>query len=96
MKVGSIVKLKQAMLGNSAGTIGVCYEEYNLEGKGLSFIFKNGNYDGFSTEEREAFLEETGFNEKVSTYQFSNVMKLSMDFDSGVFEKALNEEACVE
>jgi hypothetical protein len=92
MRVGSVVTLKvEGMLGNPAGTRGVAYEEYNIgaEHPGLSFIFANGHYDGFSTEEQQAFLWEFGFDESVAGYQFRNVMQLSADFEKGVFDSCL-------
>lgn len=56
---------------------------------GLSFIFANGNYDGFSTEEQQDYLHEIGFDGSVAGYQFSNVMNLSRDFQMGVFDSCL-------
>ena len=92
MKVGTLVKLKTALLGNPAGTIGVCYEEYDLgEGSAGSVIFPNGNYDGFSPQEQEKFLEVIGGHLGCSMYEFTNVMKLSTDFQDGVFAGVLGD-----
>lgn len=89
MKVGTLVKLKCNCLGNPAGTVGVCYEYYVLGGESASsFIFENGNYDGFSTDDQKLFLERIGHYPL--TYTFTNVMKLSKDFEDGVFEGALH------
>jgi len=83
---GSIVRLKECMLGNNAGEIGVAYDEYNLsEGPGISVIFPNGKYDGFSPEEQKKFLELVDFDAKVSIYNFHNVMELSQHFKTGFF-----------
>ena len=87
--VGQIVKLKQACLGNEPGTLGVCYEDYYIGHEGSSFIFKNGNYDGFDLEEQKLFLEKVGLSIELSDYQFTNVMKLSQDFDRGIFDSVL-------
>lgn len=89
LKLGSIVKLKVPCLGNPAGSVGVCYEEYGDVGR--SFIFQNGNYDGFSRDEQASFLYEIGFSPEVSLYQFKNMMKLSDDYRGGIFERPLSE-----
>ena len=90
MVVGTTVKLKVSCLGNNAGALGVCYSKDNDLGRpSYGVIFENGNYDGFSPEEVRDFLEETGFAMSVRDYQFTNVMKLSRDFDDGVFHAAL-------
>lgn len=86
MTVGTIVRLKRACLGNDDGTLGVGFNDY---GSGCQFIFANGEYDGFSLEEQKMFLEEVGFSEEVSGYQFRSVMYLSDDFRRGVFNSAL-------
>lgn len=90
-KVGTIVKLKVACLGNEAGTKGVVFYDY---GDGYQAIFKNGNYDGFSTVskmpsgqiEAEFFLEEIGFCSEVSFYVFKNVIAVERDFRAGIFD----------
>lgn len=88
MKVGTIVELLRPMLGNKAGVKGVVYENYNIgHGPGISVIFVNGEYDGFSVDERK-FLKKVGFNKKLSYYIFTNVMKLSNDFRDGFFNDA--------
>ena len=89
MKIGSIVRLKSECLDNPVGSIGVCYEEYSEEGR--SFIFQNGNYDGFSKEDQRHFLSEIGFSPKASTYTFRNVLELSRDFKNGFFDDSLVE-----
>jgi len=72
--VGQIVKLKQACLGNEPGTLGVCY-------------------DGFDLEEQKLFLEKVAFSKELSGYRFMNVMKLSQDFDRGVFNSYLYKKS---
>lgn len=88
IKIGTKVRLKIDCMANDKGTIGVCYETYNLgDGNGASIIFPNGEYDGFSEEEQTYFLEiieNTTFR-----YEFTNVMKLSADFNKGVFNEIL-------
>ena len=79
MKVGTIVKLKLACLGNKAGTRGVVFLDY---GTGFQAIFENGNYDGFSEminmphdmSEAGLFLDYVGFCKELESYQFQNVI----------------------
>ena len=83
-KVGDLYVLTRHGLGNPAGTLGVCYEVYKLDGcPGYSFIFANGGYDGFSPSEVNMFLIRIGRDESVADYEFTNVMKLTEDFDNG-------------
>jgi hypothetical protein len=83
------------MLGNPVGTLGVAYESYNIGVPGaLSFIFENGNYDGFSLDEQIQFLEEVGFDSIVASYQFRCVVRLMTDFRNGVFNSAFKEPTC--
>jgi hypothetical protein len=91
--VGDVVRLKVPCLGNSVGTLGVCYEEYRIEAhRGASFIFVNGNYDGFSMEEQMEFLEYVRNESGMRKYKFQNVMMLAEDFRHGMFAASLKEE----
>jgi len=102
LKVGTIVKLVVPCLGNQIGTVGICYEEYDLGEPGAgSVIFENGNYDGFSPLEQERFLEEIGYDDAISHYGFTNVMNLSRHYDEGmftsIFESAkMSQHVCTE
>lgn len=93
LDIGDVVKLKFECLGNEPGTLGVVYDVYEFEGhretwRGVSVIFQNGEYDGFGEDEQEMFLEYIYTHENFN-YTFKNVMKLSQDFDKGVFEPVL-------
>jgi len=89
MLVGTVVRLKVHCLGNPAGTLGVCYDKYELDGReGHAFIFENGNYDGFGPEEVNDCLEVLTVHEQSTIYKFKNVMQLSRDFENGVFADA--------
>ena len=98
MRVGTIVKLRRECLGNPVGTIGVVFYNYS---DGSQVIFKNGEYDGFNETdsvvvfgdktEKEYFLEEIRFEQKLSEYQFKNVMQVSTDYDKGMFDCVLKE-----
>ena len=83
MKTGTIVRLKCNILNNKPGTYGVCYEVY---GTGASFIFENGEYDGFSNDDQMSMLNVVGFSQHVSEYKFTNVIKLSTDFKKDHFD----------
>jgi hypothetical protein len=77
--VGTVVAIKEAgagLFGLKPGALGVCYEDY---GTGSSFIFENGDYDGFNVEEQEIILDYVGMD-NTTPYEFKNVMKLSADF----------------
>ncbi|MEK8023235.1 MAG: hypothetical protein AAB229_05440 [Candidatus Hydrogenedentota bacterium] len=92
-KIGHIVRLKQPCLGNPAGALGVCYEKYRLDDRwGASFIFENGEYDGFSDEDAGTILVKAGFEPHVAKYRFTNVIQLSRDFAAGRFASALSGE----
>lgn len=83
MKVGTIVSLKESLLGNSEGTKGFVYYNY---GEGVQIIFANGEYDGFDPEEQSKYLSVIGFDEQVALYNFRNVIQLGRDFEKGVFK----------
>lgn len=92
MKIGTIVKLRYACLGNPSDTFGIVYETYSdFEGRGTacSVIFENGKYDGISVREQEEYFEYV--KDVDFSYNFTNVMKLSRDFDSGIFNKIFEE-----
>ncbi len=96
MQVGSIVKLKQAILGNEPGTLGVCYQEYEGEDpprKSYGIIFANGRYDGFSPLEQDAMVEEIAVDIPLSEYSFTNVMRLHNDWVSGIFTQVLTAQS---
>jgi hypothetical protein len=92
-KVGTLVKLKEQCLGNPSGTRGYVYDTYpdfTFPGKqGICIIFPNGSYDGFSWDDQLIFLDLLFSKETDLKYSFTNVMKLSHDFDRGVFSKVL-------
>ena len=95
-RVGTIAALTVPCLGNEAGVSGICYDVYELgDFTGYSFIFENGNYDGFSPDEVESFLvvlDHYGTDERYFwTYKFENVIKLGKDFESGVFGEPFSE-----
>lgn len=88
--IGVKFRLKRAMLGNPAGTMGYVfndYKDFEEDGwRGVQIIFPNGNYDGFSFEEQGLYLEEDGFSKEHENYQFQNVMQVSRDFRNGYWD----------
>ena len=94
MKVGDVVTLKCYCLGNPIGTKGVIfneYEDFDVPNRmGVTIIFENGNYDGFSVEEQEVFLEKKEMkyiSQKIISYKFENVMKVSDDYRNGCWDE---------
>lgn len=84
IKVGVVCQLKVPCLGNDIGTFGVCYDVYELSGRaGYSFIFQNGNYDGFSPDEVKEFLDIVAIDSNVEDYVFTNVIQLTKDWKNG-------------
>ena len=87
MRVGDVVLLTRTMLGNPIHTVGVCYENY-VSG-GASFIFENGDYDGFSKEEQKMFLHLVAHDTNLQDYHFINVMSLVEDYRCDIFTNVL-------
>ena len=89
--IGDVVELKVPLLNNPAFTRGCVYEEYDLcAGPGVSIIFVNGEYDGFSPEEQDLMVEKVGHCADCEDFYFSNVMVLFDHFDDGYFKKAFD------
>jgi hypothetical protein len=88
--IGDKFKLKQNMLGNSAGAVGYVFNEYQdfdySDKMGIQIIFPNGNYDGFSYDEQNLFLEYLEHSQECSHYKFTNVMQVDRDFQKGYWK----------
>lgn len=88
-RVGDIVKLNRSILNEPEGTLAYVYEEYDLDGDGVSIITENGvNLGGFSaspwpdeplTSEQADFL--TFVKHSNYLYKFTNVVQLDKDFE---------------
>lgn len=88
INVGTTAVLKRDVLGNESGIKGVCYETYQLGNRnGYSFIFPNGNYDGFGEDEVDIFFDMNSLEQTQLNYNFQNVIRLSEDFRNGYFDK---------
>ena len=69
MNIGDQIQLTRAMLGNEIDAIGYCYEEYpdfdDPTKNGVSVIFENGNFDGFSAWEQMTYLNFVRHNSTI-------------------------------
>jgi hypothetical protein len=90
IRVGTLVTAKRASGICKTGERGVCYETYTLGGRpGYSFIFERGGYDGFSPEDVDTLLTVSDrVCPEVADYQFTNVVRLTRDFEAGRFAAA--------
>jgi hypothetical protein len=87
MSIGTVFKVKRAVLNNDPGALGICYEEYEIGGRpGLSIIFENGEHDGFSPDEQKLILEKVGHLDNFH-YEFKSVIRLVEDFRRGFFRE---------
>lgn len=93
-RIGDVVTLNTAMLGCRPGTRGVVFNRYpdfdDMNKMGVQVIFENGEYDGFSYEDQQTFLEKEHVKYIpffIREYEFENVMKLSRDFKEGFWDE---------
>lgn len=91
---GDIVTLKIEVLGNKQGSKGVVYDiypDFDIDDRsGVCIIFENGEYDGFSVDEQERFLNKEiieSVPNNIINYNFKNVIKLSTDFENGFWDE---------
>lgn len=84
--IGDVYILKEALLGNQPGTKGISFNDY-IDGEQI--IFENGEYDGFSINDREEFLEFDSHSEIHENYIFENITKVLKDFENGIWDKVL-------
>lgn len=88
LSVGSRVYCARTCGIAKAEEPGIVYESYTLGGrKGVSIIFENGGYDGFSPEDCAIFILPEGSScPKASAYHFSNVGQLANDHRAKKFD----------
>ncbi|OUX84031.1 MAG: hypothetical protein CBB95_17760 [Alteromonas sp. TMED35] len=90
-QIGTVITVDTECVGNPVGAKGVVFEHYTIGDRpGLSVLFENGRYDGFS----EFCLEVIGVNTITTTrylqnYEFVSVLQLQEDFERGFFDAAL-------
>jgi len=95
LNVGNVVSLKVGMLKNNPGTKGVVfnnYPDFDDDSKvGAQIIFENGEYDGFSADDQDYYLEKlpTKTLKEHANYEFKNVMRVSQDFKNGFWDEIL-------
>jgi len=75
-------------IGVKAGEVGYVYEEYTIgEGEqaehGVSIIFRNGGYDGWSKEDQKDYLHFIKHCSEFSDYEFVSVSRVCQDFRNG-------------
>jgi hypothetical protein len=87
--VGMICSIGQICLGNPEGSLAVVYEQYSVgHQNGVSIMFPNGKFDGFSVQCMEIFgVCPVRLSSSVTSYQFQDVIQLSADFKRGIFDK---------
>ncbi len=89
LTIGSLVQFMKS--GNAPGRsgVGVVYNIYTLSGRrGVSIIQDSGFYDGWSLSDWLLF-GGVNLGDYCLDYVFTDVGRLSNDFDGGVFEAAL-------
>jgi len=88
--IGMRCRVNIPVLGNPAGTIAVVYEHYKIgHHPGVSLLFPNGNYDGFSQESLLIFgVQPEKIIAPCVDYKFTDVMRLRDDFNRGLFQRA--------
>ncbi|WP_394222543.1 hypothetical protein [Alteromonas gracilis] len=93
--VGMVCTIGRGCLGNPAGTLGVVYENYTIGGHhGVSILFPNGRYDGFSERCIEIMdVVPARLSRALCNYEFIHIGKLSSDFERGIFNHAFSVKA---
>jgi hypothetical protein len=83
--IGAKYKLTREVMGNPAGSIAYCVDQYEdfddkENGIGVQLIMENGATDGFSVKDQNSMLEYMGYVVKYMTYKFINVFRLEKDW----------------
>ena len=88
--IGRAYRLKVHCLGNDAGTVGYVfnqYPDYDYPSEwGVQIIFPNGEYDGFSYNERQNFLDYLGVDRRFVGFNFKNVGQVAKCFREGYWK----------
>ncbi len=96
LAVGSLVtSTTKSCLVHGEHEVGMVYEVYDMCGqKGVSILFENGRYDGWSESDFGTFgLRGLGqaSNPTYSSYRFENVTVLGNQYRAGAFAEAFAE-----
>lgn len=88
LTLGNIIKLKRPCMNSPAGSIGYVYETYSIgaDHPGVSVIFENGDYDGFSKNDQDYCLDY--LYSSPFLYNFHTVIQLIRDYRNGAFNDA--------
>lgn len=94
-RVGDLVRVARGSGVNRPGARGVVVERYHLEGRwGVMLLFEDGRSDGFSPEDcAHMGVERIGYCRALGHYQFTSVVALDRDWQTGVFVAAWTEVA---
>lgn len=103
LRVGSKVYAKADTAICKKGEWGVVVNVYDRDStvggrhKGYGILFARGEYDGFSPEEIERFVESIGeVDEIIEDYEFQSVIKLMDDYREGRFRSSLEHATMVQ
>lgn len=90
--IGAKYRLTRDVMGNPAGSIAFVVDQYQDFEKpdeiGVQLIMKNGATDGFSVNDQNLMLDWIGYEEKYTSYKFSNVLQLKKDWRSNYWDFA--------
>jgi hypothetical protein len=94
LRVGDVVVVGRACMGNRAGARAVVIEEYRLAPgpTSWSLLFENGSHDGFPPSDLDFFLvEAVGHEPTLAGYQFTHALRLWQDWSAGRFDVVWRE-----
>lgn len=88
--IGSLAIAKRTFMQCKIGAYGICYKQDTLGTQTRwSFIFENGDYDGFSERDVRDILHFPGVVcDALTGYQFTNVTELWESYLDGIFDPA--------
>ena len=92
--IGDVVKVIKDNSFVPLNIYGVVYERYRFGSfEGVSVIFENGKYDGWSEKNFATFLRPVFHCTCLKAYEFRNVQQVANDFMKGLFTPAFNMAA---
>ena len=88
--IGMVVTAARSVITAPAGMLGVVYEHYRFGSHyGVSILFANGDYDGFSEACANTFdLVPVRQEIELANYRFKHLGALISDYKRGYFKKA--------
>lgn len=92
--VGDVIKVIKNNSFVPLNMYGVVYERYRFASfEGVSVIFENGKYDGWSEKDFGTFLMPVFHCTRLKAYDFRNVQQVVNDFTNGIFKPAFEMAA---